>query len=472
MNKKIYFYIIYFLYLTIAATILNSIIHFVLGPEINKLSFYLHWSLGVNLITLIGSVLILKYYLHKKYWSALVFGTFSTIATFSSFALVYTMISSAQLMTYYLPALTISASLGLIYGISLIFSIAGQRRWLRFAGIITVIISGILLMTFISWMNSPQILANGRLDRIIQWTTLVSILTPVFYIKNFLDELKSFTKDSPNKLLNKYGIHDSLTIRLISFLFGIISIVFFTQAFLNVVYTKQNYNISKKLAENFEERVFVGSQGDTLFYRFLAPLEYDPREKYPLMVALHHGGLHGNDNIKQLSSPPVPLLSGDFHREKYPTFLFVPQSPRGSGFGRVANSPSIDSLVFEAIKEFEKEFSIDKTRRYVMGTSGGGYGSWNFISTHPEMFAAAIPICGGGDPKFAPNLTNVEIWAFHGAKDKKVPVRLSRDMIEAIKKAGGNPRYTEFPNSGHEIWESVKATPDLMEWLFEQKRED
>ena len=161
----------------------------------------------------------------------------------------------------------------------------------------------------------------------------------------------------------------------------------------------------------------------------------------------------------------------DYNRRKYPTFLFVPQSPKDSGFGRGPYSPSIDSLVFEAINELEKEFSIDKNRRYVMGKSGGGYGTWNFISTHPEMFAAAIPICGGGDPKYAPYLTDVAIWAFHGEKDKLVPVKLSRDMIEAIKKAGGNPRYTEFSGKGHSIWGEVKATPGLFKWLFEQKRD-
>ena len=85
------------------------------------------------------------------------------------------------------------------------------------------------------------------------------------------------------------------------------------------------------------------------------------------------------------------------------------------------------------------------------------------------MFAAAIPVCGGGDPKLARNIVDVPVWAFHGEKDRSVPVKLTREMIDAIKNAGGHPRYTEFPDAGHNIWDEVKNTPGLLEWLFAQK---
>ena len=86
------------------------------------------------------------------------------------------------------------------------------------------------------------------------------------------------------------------------------------------------------------------------------------------------------------------------------------------------------------------------------------------------MFAAAIPVSGGGDPKLAPKAVHVAIWAFHGAKDKNVPVSASREMIQAIKQAGGNPKYTEYPDLDHNIWDQVSKTPGLWEWLFAQKR--
>lgn len=473
MNKKFYHFVIYFLGLMIATGLLNSVIRFQLGPKIFALPSYFNFYLGINLISLATALLVLKYYLHKKYWFTLVVGTFTALANFVSFLISYMMTSSMELMTYYLPSIIIAASIGLIYGISLIFSTTGQRVWLRLTGIFICILQPIWLVTFILWMNSPEIQASGTLEKIIQWTSLASISIPALLIMNFLDELKSAKTQILRSSIQKYTEYAFLIIGSIAFLFSFIFAgLIIMESSSEVYWKKRNYELAIELDQKFEKRKFVGSKGDTLLYRFIKPLEYDPKEKYPLMVCLHHGGVHGNDNIKQLSSQPVPLLSDIFYREKYPTFLFVPQSPKGVGFARYNNSPSIDSLVFEAIKEFEKEFNIDKTRRYVMGTSGGGYGTWNFISTHPEMFAAAIPISGGGDPKFAPNLTDVSIWAFHGARDRPVPVKLSRDMIEAIKKAGGNPRYTEFPNDGHGIWERVRDTPGLLDWLFEQKRKN
>jgi predicted peptidase len=118
----------------------------------------------------------------------------------------------------------------------------------------------------------------------------------------------------------------------------------------------------------------------------------------------------------------------------------------------------------------DRRFSIEEKRRYVTGLSRGGYGTWNFICKEPEMFAAAIPVAGGGDPTLAPKAVKVAVWAFHGAMDKNVPVINSRNMINAIKAAGGNPKYTEYPDQGHNIWENVKATPGPLDWLFAQHR--
>ena len=87
------------------------------------------------------------------------------------------------------------------------------------------------------------------------------------------------------------------------------------------------------------------------------------------------------------------------------------------------------------------------------------------------MFAAAVPICGGGNPGLAAKIASIPVWAFHGEDDNLVPVRLSREMIEEMKKAGGSPKYTEFPGAGHNIWNNVAATSGLMDWIFEQERD-
>ncbi len=100
----------------------------------------------------------------------------------------------------------------------------------------------------------------------------------------------------------------------------------------------------------------------------------------------------------------------------------------------------------------------------------GGYGAWRLAAAYPEMFAAAIPICGGGDPLLAQQLTKVPIWAFHGEKDMNVPVSGSRDVIDAIEKVGGKPIYTEFPGKAHDISKEVISTPGLLDWLFAQSK--
>lgn len=228
---------------------------------------------------------------------------------------------------------------------------------------------------------------------------------------------------------------------------------------------------TKGLAQLFEARTYVSAEGDAMPYRLLLPVNYDEKKKYPLVVCLHHGGAgFGTDNLMQLAAAePAQLLSKEGNRSNYPAFILVPQCPPAFSWGGIPDLPSVDSLVFEMINTIEEEFRIDAGKRYIMGVSGGGFGVWHFITARPEMFAAAIPVCGGGDPKLAGKIMNVSIWAFHGAKDRTVPVSRSREMIDAIINSGGTPRYTEFPSEGHYIWNQVSSTPGLLDWLFVQE---
>ena len=242
-----------------------------------------------------------------------------------------------------------------------------------------------------------------------------------------------------------------------------------------------------KIAELFNERTYVSVQKDTMQYRLLKPIDYDSAKQYPLVVCLSGGAGRGTNNIKQIAgSRAAQVLSTLENRKKYPAFVFVPQCPPGSDWGRSLgkierdslikrgkyNQPNVESLVFEIISALEEEFNIDTTRRYITGQSMGGFGSWHFILTHPQMFAAAIPVCGGANPDLAKNITDVPIWVFHGDNDNTVPVDFSRNMVAAIKKAGGNPKYNEFPNVGHGSWHPAFDTPELLDWLFAQVNEN
>jgi len=127
-------------------------------------------------------------------------------------------------------------------------------------------------------------------------------------------------------------------------------------------------------------------------------------------------------------------------------------------------------MVLDLIEALCNEYRIDKARIYLTGVSMGGYGTWDLISRRPELFAAAIPVCGGGDPAQAEKLAKLPIGAFHGDADPLVPVERPRDMIAAIKKAGGEPTYTEYKGVGHDAWTPTYRDNKVLDWLFEQKK--
>lgn len=239
-----------------------------------------------------------------------------------------------------------------------------------------------------------------------------------------------------------------------------------------------------KIADLFDTGTYVSVEKDTMHYRLLKPLNYEPSQKYPLVVCLSGGAGRGTDNIRQIAgSKSAQVLSTLENREKYPAFVFVPQCPPGSDWGRTLgkkereslikrgrhNQPSVENLVFEIISELEEEFNIDTTRRYISGQSMGGSGAWHFILNHPKMFTAAIIVCGGANPDLAKKVTDIPLWVFHGEKDDRISVDFSRNMVTAIQEAGGNPKYNEFPDVGHGSWHQAYDTPGVLDWLFDQR---
>lgn len=221
-------------------------------------------------------------------------------------------------------------------------------------------------------------------------------------------------------------------------------------------------------------------QGDfVLPYRLLKPKDYDPKQKYPLVLFLHGAGERGVDNEKQLIHG-LNDFAADEIVAKYPAFVVAPQCPVGKKWVEVdwsADShvipakPSVPlAASLELLDSIAKEFSIDADRVYITGLSMGGYGVWDALAREPQRFAAAAVVCGGGDPAQADKMKGVPIWAFHGDEDTAVKPKRSREMIAALKAAGGEPKYTEYPKTGHNSWAKTYSDPALYEWLFAQKR--
>lgn len=474
MNRRFYLFGIFFLILLAAVGIFQCILHLWLDNQIFSLQSLSMWILATIFISMVASLLLLKYFHFKKFRFTFYSGIVVTVSSLFYLFVLYRIVAARELQDLYIPSMALTLIVSIVHGVSLIVSPAGKKVWLMAAGICMVVIN-LFTSVLVSWssVNATDVQVQNNAREILQWTAFASPLVFVMFIINFRREMKALKTESASFTLPSYmeGVLNFVGFSLVVFAL-VTGVTMAKDGNTTIYWTKRNFENAQELARIYEARDFVSSKGEVLRYRILRPLDYDPQKKYPLVVSLHHGGVHGSDNVSHLSSEPSAILSSDPYRRKYPAFIFAPQSPAGSGFGRMINYPSTDSLVFEAIRALEKEFPIDEKRRYVMGISGGGYGSWHFISMHPEMFAAAVPICGGGNPAFAKNFIDVDVWAFHGEKDNLVPVKQSRDMIDAMKRAGGNPRYTEFPGEGHNIWTNVSRTSGaLFDWMFAQKKD-
>ena len=228
-----------------------------------------------------------------------------------------------------------------------------------------------------------------------------------------------------------------------------------------------------------EKLVYEDAGGKKLPYRLLKPLAVENGKRYPLVIFLHGAGERGADNEKQLVHG-VPQFAAEENRKKYPCFLIAPQCPEGKRWVEVdwgSDSHTMPKepgeagrLTLELIDKLVKELPIDRDRVYITGLSMGGYGTWDLLARRPELFAAAAPVCGGADESTAEKIKHIPVWVFHGAKDTAVKPARSRNMFAALEKAGANPKYTEYPDVGHNSWDNAYRDPKLFEWMFAQRR--
>jgi len=242
------------------------------------------------------------------------------------------------------------------------------------------------------------------------------------------------------------------------------------------------------LRSRLEKRVFRNAEGETLSYRLFVPKDYDAKKKYPLILFLHGAGERGDDNERQLVHAQVLRFVSDEAAKKQPCFLVAPQCPKDGWWadlpGRRAKKPegakkpeaakkssSPMKLTLALLDSLDKEYSIDPDRRYVTGLSMGGFGSFGLCLARPDYFAAAVPICGGTDASKAKEMAKVAFWVFHGGADPVVKPELSRDAVKALKEAGATVKYTEYPGVGHDSWSKAYNEPELVDWLFAQKRQ-
>ena len=222
----------------------------------------------------------------------------------------------------------------------------------------------------------------------------------------------------------------------------------------------------------------VGSE--TYRYQVYVPPQWNKKQAWPVILFLHGGGERGDDGVVQTQ---VGLGGGiRTHIERWPAIVVMPQCRKDTWW---SSNPRMEAQALAALDRSIKEFHGDPKRVYLSGLSMGGYGSWAYGSKHAGKFAAMVVVCGGikvpesirsgfpnvaesADPysDVAAKIGKTPVWIFHGGADPVVPVVESQKMNDALKAAGGNVRYTEYPGVNHNSWDKAYGEPELPKWLF------
>ncbi len=243
--------------------------------------------------------------------------------------------------------------------------------------------------------------------------------------------------------------------------------------------------ISNPLFDIYQKKEFAFAEGKVLPYRILYPENYDKTKKYPLLLFLHGAGERGNDNEKQLVHGAKLFITAE-NRKNFPAIIILPQCPAESFWAstkidRTSQPYKIEfdytaepawplAAANELVKKISKDEGVDKSKIYITGLSMGGMGTFESVYRYPDLYAAALPICGGGSVSLYDNrIGKPAFWVFHGADDPVVDVNLSRQMVDKLKLLKAEVKYSEYPGVKHNSWDNAFAEPDYLSWMLSHK---
>jgi predicted peptidase len=213
----------------------------------------------------------------------------------------------------------------------------------------------------------------------------------------------------------------------------------------------------------FLNKVFTADKSNAKYVLFI-PHNYEGDKEYPLILFLHGAGERGTDGEKQVKQGIGNAIKFKGKEKTFPFIVILPQAVKG---WQAEGDDAKRALAI--LDEVQKTYKVDSRRIYLTGLSMGGFGTWSLAAAHPNKWAAIAPICGGGNPKSAEKIKNIPCWCFHGGSDPTVKAQRSREMIQALKEAGGDPRYSEFPYVGHNSWDPAYATQELYGWFLSHR---
>jgi predicted peptidase len=225
----------------------------------------------------------------------------------------------------------------------------------------------------------------------------------------------------------------------------------------------------------FRKKIFSEKDAAKMPYRLFIPPHYDSAKKYPLILWFHGGGGRGSNNESQISGgneKGTHLWTTPENQAAFPAFVLAPQCPQNENW----SDPELNQVAaplqsaLDILALVQKDYPIDPDRIYLAGQSMGGLAVWALLQKYPEQWAGAIVVASYDNFTNVRALARVPLWIFQGEDDSTVPVETVREMVKQLKKAGGSPRYSEYRNAGHEVWNQAFADPQLVPWLSAQKR--
>lgn len=225
------------------------------------------------------------------------------------------------------------------------------------------------------------------------------------------------------------------------------------------------------LPPGFVQKTFMNEDGTTSPYVVYVPESYDAKKPLPVILFLHGAG-----ESKGGGKMPIEqgLMNGHMQKQtkKFPAIVVIPQAEamKTAVPGRWSAANPDGKRAMAMLDATIKEYSCDPNRQYLTGLSMGGFGTWSHAAAYPDRWACIVPICGGGNPADAEKIKDIPTWVFHGDADGAVKVEQSRTMIEALRKAGAKPKYTEMAHVGHNSWDPAYAVDELYLWMFAQKK--
>ncbi|MFT6020274.1 MAG: putative peptidase [Saprospiraceae bacterium] len=259
---------------------------------------------------------------------------------------------------------------------------------------------------------------------------------------------------------------------------------YFTTIILTFFLTGISAQNDKVIEGDYQKRTYLS--GDTaLNYQIMYPNKFDKSKKYPLVLFLHGMGERGTNNEKQMTHGSKLFRDSI---DEYPAIVIFPQCPPTDywanlyrpdegGKDRIFEfhineepNPSL-AAVIKICEEMTSEKYVDESRFYISGLSMGGMGVWELTWRLGDKIAASMPICGGGPPEKAIEMTAVPLWVFHGVKDDVVDPRMSISMTKAVQQNGGNAKISLYPNANHNSWDAAFAEPKFLTWMFSKVRD-